>query len=411
MKNIRNRWEQFQGDKEANVAVIFALALLPIVGLVGAAVDYSHANSIRTSMQAAVDATALMLVKNATSLSPAQITQQASDNFNALFSRPETTGVQVAAQYDATAKSVSASASGAMKPDLISIMGFSNLNIGARAVAVSVGTGTACVLALDTKASGAATAQGSTVVNLTGCSLYDNSSNGTALVVGGSAKLSALSVGVVGGISGSAAISTTQGVSTGVSPIADPYAKVAVPFFSGCDATNFTAKGSVTINPGVYCGGMQLNANANVTFNPGTYFIDQGSFSVNGGATVTGSGVTLIFTSSTMNNYPTVTINGGATVNLTPPTTGPLAGIVMFADRGTPVGTSFKFNGGSSQYLGGAIYIPTGAVSFSGGAGTSMSCTQLIADTITFTGSSNFAINCSGYGTKAFGPAGVRLAS
>ncbi len=185
INTLRTQWHRFRGDKEANVAIIFALALLPVTGLVGAAVDYSHANSIRTSMQSAVDATALMLAKNATSLSSTQITQQASDNFNALFSRPETTGVQVVAVYDASAKSVSVSASGAMKPDLISIMGFSNLNIGARAVAVSVGTGTACVLALDTKASGAATAQGSTTINLVGCSLYDNSTNGTALVVGG----------------------------------------------------------------------------------------------------------------------------------------------------------------------------------------------------------------------------------
>jgi hypothetical protein len=33
------------------------------------------------------------------------------------------------------------------------------------------------------------------------------------------------------------------------------------------------------------------------------------------------------------------------------------------------------------------------------------------ADTITFTGNSDFAINCDAYGTKAFGPTGVRLVS
>jgi hypothetical protein len=83
----------------------------------------------------------------------------------------------------------------------------------------------------------------------------------------------------------------------------------------------------------------------------------------------------------------------------------------MFADRNIPVGTSFSFNGGATQYLGGVIYIPTGDVLFAGGAGSTSSCTKLIADTIQFTGSSNFAIDCKGYGTKAFGPAGVRLAS
>ena len=82
-----------------------------------------------------------------------------------------------------------------------------------------------------------------------------------------------VSVGVVGGISGGAAITTTAGVMTGVSPIEDPYAKLAIPF-SGCGVHNFTAKTKVTIDPGVYCGGMKLKANADVTLNAGIYIID-----------------------------------------------------------------------------------------------------------------------------------------
>jgi hypothetical protein len=231
------------------------------------------------------------------------------------------------------------------------------------------------------------------------------------MTVGGSAKLSALSVGVVGGISGTAGITTTEGISSPVAPTPDPYSKTDVPFFSGCAAHNYSSKKTETINPGVYCGGMQLNAGADVTLNPGIYYIDGGDFSVNGGATIRGKAVTLIFTSSTKANWPTATINGGATVNLTPPTGSDFAGIVMFGDRSMPVGTSFKLNGGSSQYLGGAIYFPAGDVTFAGGTGTSTSCSQLIADTLTFTGVSNFAINCAGYGTKPLGPAGVRLVS
>jgi hypothetical protein len=63
---------------------------------------------------------------------------------------------------------------------------------------------------------------------------------------------------------------------------------------------------------------MKINAGANVTLSPGNYVLDQGSLSINGNATVTGSSVTLIFTSSTGNNYATGTINGGATINLLP---------------------------------------------------------------------------------------------
>ena len=165
----------------------------------------------------------------------------------------------------------------------------------------------------------------------------------------------------------------------------------------------------MTLDPGVYCGGMSLNAGAAVTLSPGIYYLDRGSLQVNGGASLTGTGVTLVFTSSTGQNYATATINGGATVNLTAPTSGPTPGIVLFGDRNMPTGTGFKFNGGASQYFGGAIYIPQGAVDFAGGANTSTGCTQLIGDTLTFTGNSNLSINCSGSNIKPIGTSLAKL--
>jgi hypothetical protein len=154
-----------------------------------------------------------------------------------------------------------------------------------------------------------------------------------------------------------------------------------------------------------------VSAQGTLTLNPGIYFIDRGSFSVNGGGTVSGTGVTLIFTSSTGSNWAALTINGNANVNLSAPIGGATAGLVVFADRSIPVGTSFKLNGGSTQAFGGAIYVPTGAISYSGGANTSASCTQIIGDTVSFIGNSKVAINCSSYPTKPFGPTSLRLVS
>jgi len=339
------------------------------------------------------------------------LTQMATDTFRAVFSRPEAETIQINAQYKSQDNSVRVSSTGTIKTDLLKIVGFPSLKISASAAAKPAGGGHVCVLALNALDSGSITTNGSTNVSLEGCSIYDNSRNSAALTVGGSSKISALSVGVVGGISGGNAITTTQGISTGLSPIPDPYSKVAVPSFSGCNQTDFSAKTTVTINPGVYCGGMQISAGAVVTLTPGTYYIDGGEFSVNGGATVSGAGVTLIFTSSTKTSWATAKISGNATINLTPPLLGDTAGIVMFGDRDMPVGTLFKLNGGATQYLGGAIYLPSGAVSFGGGSATSTSCTQLIADTIEFSGNSGLAINCQTSGTKPLGPGGVRLIS
>ena len=276
------------------------------------------------------------------------------------------------------------------------------INITARAVAVPKNNGLGCVLALDQSASGAVSAQGSSSIALNGCNLYDNSSSSTALSAGGSAALSALGVNVVGGISGASNITTTNGMVSGAGAISDPYANVPEPDSSECETENYSKKSSGYLNPGLYPGGIQLNAGADVTLNPGVYYLDGGSLTVNGGATLQGNGVTIVLTGSG-SNYCTANIAGGATVNLTAPTSGTTAGIVIYGDRNMPTGTALKFTGGSSQTFGGAIYAPKAAVSFAGGSGTGNGCTQLIGDTITFTGNSGFAINCRGYGTKPMG--------
>jgi Flp pilus assembly protein TadG len=45
----------FRRDRSANVALIFGLSILPVIGLVGAGVDYSIANKVHAKMQAAAD--------------------------------------------------------------------------------------------------------------------------------------------------------------------------------------------------------------------------------------------------------------------------------------------------------------------------------------------------------------------
>jgi Flp pilus assembly protein TadG len=59
---FRRFWSGEEGRK-GNAAVFFGLSLLPMMGLAGAAVDYSMASSNRASMQKALDSTALALAK------------------------------------------------------------------------------------------------------------------------------------------------------------------------------------------------------------------------------------------------------------------------------------------------------------------------------------------------------------
>jgi Flp pilus assembly protein TadG len=402
---------RFVTSRDGGVAPMLALAALPLFGFVGAAIDFSRAAAVRTTMQSALDAAALAAAKDAEQMTSADLSSKATAYFNSVYSGPGNVEVTASMSQTSTGKSLALTASGAVQTQFMGVLGFNTLATKARTGAISDSDGLGCVLALNETASGAMTGQGNTNVVLNGCSLYDNSSNSTALVVGGSARLTAHSVDVVGGVSGASQITTMHGIRTGGAVLKDPYSDKSYPAFYGCTERNYTAKDTETINPGVYCGGITVNANGNLTLNPGIYYLDGGTLTVNGGSIVAGNAVTLVFTSKNVSEWATARINGNAIVQLIAPKSGPTAGIVLFGDRAMPQGTAFKLNGGSQQYFGGAIYLPVAAVDYVGGASTSTSCTQLIGDTIYFSGNSAFAINCSNAATRPFSKLNVRLSS
>jgi Flp pilus assembly protein TadG len=90
---------KFFGDRGGNVAPIFALAMVPVIGFVGAAVDYSRAASARTSMQSALDATALFLSREAKGLSPEQVSQKGQEYFNSIFSSKDAKNVNLTTTF------------------------------------------------------------------------------------------------------------------------------------------------------------------------------------------------------------------------------------------------------------------------------------------------------------------------
>lgn len=405
---------RFLRDESGAYAILTALLMPVIIGVVGLGTEAGLWYLRHLEMQAAADSAAISAVvaysAGVTTNSNLQIEADAVTATYGFINGSKGTTITLnmppqSGTHTSTPNAIEVIVAQPQSRLFSSLWSSTPINILARAVAISTNNGQGCLLALDSTANGAISTQGNSAVNLNKCSLYDNSSSSSALSMGGASSLSALGVNVVGGISGTSnmTMSDDNEPVTGATPTSDPYASVTPPSFSGCDQNNYSAKNTVTINPGVYCGGMKLNAGAVVTLNPGLYYLDQGSLSVNGGATLQGTGVTIVLTSSTGSNCATASIAGGATINLIAPTSGATAGIVIYGDRNMPVGTTLKFTGGSSQSLGGAVYAPKAAITFIGNSGTATGCTQVIADTISFTGNSGFAINCGGYGTKPLG--------
>jgi Flp pilus assembly protein TadG len=150
LDRIRRRLRELSAANGANVTVTFALATIPMAGFVGAAVDYSHANSVKAAMQAAADSTALMLSKTVSGLNNSQIQTKANDYFKALFNRPEATGLTVTAAYTTTdGNKIKVDATSNVKTTFMNIMGFSTMKVGVDSQVVWGNTKLRVALVLD----------------------------------------------------------------------------------------------------------------------------------------------------------------------------------------------------------------------------------------------------------------------
>ena len=122
---------RFCQDRRGGVAPMFAIAVIPVFGLVGAAVDYSRANSIRAGMQSAIDATALAMARLAPGLTEAELKQKSNDYFKAMFNHPEAKNLVITPTYTtAGGTQLNIAVSSSMDTSFMKLMGFSTLNIG-----------------------------------------------------------------------------------------------------------------------------------------------------------------------------------------------------------------------------------------------------------------------------------------
>src|SRR5262245_34378681 len=92
---LRKRARAFRRAKRGNVVLTFTLAAIPMVGFVGAAVDYSRGNSAKAAMQQAIDATGLILSKDASTMLQSALNSKAQALFTTLINRPEITNIVV----------------------------------------------------------------------------------------------------------------------------------------------------------------------------------------------------------------------------------------------------------------------------------------------------------------------------
>ena len=135
-KKFRRTLSAFRVAQAGNVAITFAFASLPIIGMVGAAVDYSRANLVKAAMQTALDATALMLSKEAASDTEDQLKTNATKYFKALFTAGEAKDIDVKVTYGTTGGSnIKVEATAALDARFVNVLGYDTFHVGASSVA------------------------------------------------------------------------------------------------------------------------------------------------------------------------------------------------------------------------------------------------------------------------------------
>jgi hypothetical protein len=158
----------------------------------------------------------------------------------------------------------------------------------------------------------------------------------------------------------------------------------------------------VPLNPGVYCGGIEIQAGQEAIFAPGLYVLKTGQFRIAGNADVSNTenasgGVTFYLTGSGTDSA-TLVVESGAIITLTPVTTGPLANVLFYQDPSAPPSTACsksktspkcsRFAGGVTMDLTGILYFPSQHVEMTGGSSTDEIEILLVASTVAFTGNS-----------------------
>lgn len=140
----------YRSASAGNVAILFALAIIPLVGSVGAAIDYSRANWVRTAMQTALDSTVLMISKEAANDTSSQIQANALKYFKSMFTNAEAQNISVSINYSNIAGSSVVGTASATLPALITpVFGFKQFNLSVRSAAQQGNTRLRVALVLD----------------------------------------------------------------------------------------------------------------------------------------------------------------------------------------------------------------------------------------------------------------------
>jgi Flp pilus assembly protein TadG len=142
---------RFLSNTRGGVAPLMAVVAVPVLAVVGMAVDYTRANAARTAFQVSLDATALMLSKDAANVDGTVLQTQATDTFNALYKHPEVNNITVTPAYTSgiDGSHLTLHGTGVINTNFLGVIGVNQIDISATAVSTWGNTRLRVALVLD----------------------------------------------------------------------------------------------------------------------------------------------------------------------------------------------------------------------------------------------------------------------
>lgn len=342
-------------DRRGNTAVMFAIAALPVLGAVGAGVDYSRSASLQARMQASLDASLLAGLR-VQGQEVATARQTFAANFNASGETVPT------ASYTLSGNTLNGTAEATQQNVFGGVLNARTTTIRVRGAAIrsaSAETQAAgpCIYVLDPNASQALLVNSGPKINAPDCEVHVHSRQNPAAIFNAGTTLN-LKRFCIAGTSIIKNTSASLPIELGCAAQADPFAgKLPTPTAGACsnskqvydppqNGTHVMAAGST------WCS-VIFNGSPKIVFQPGLHII-KGSMIINSGSTVMAEGVTFFF----VDTGAGIQFNGGITAVMTAPTTGTYANILMFEPPGGTNKSAFVFNSSVSETISGLIYLP-----------------------------------------------------
>ena len=392
-----------------SIATTIGVIAVPLMICLGTALDYARLHNAHSGLQDAADAASLASAKELGLASTKDETVKTIANdyavasiYSALGQKNNLQSSDIKTTISKSRKEVTVDISHTWTPMIIQYFDSDALPIKVSSTASLTGEQSICVLALDPNGSHAIDMVSEATMTANNCVIYSNSAATNSISVFRASKMNGSEIMSSGGYNGPDSSFFPLPL-TDTPVIEDPLkgrTQINIPA-NVCQSGNeyqgrkifrgVFIKKSITLRPGIYCGGLNIRGSAVVTLEPGEYIIKDGPLLVQGNSSLVGNDVGFFLTGSA-----SVFEFGVSTqAILSARKSGVMSGILFFEDRNSPSKRQFIIKSKDAEKFEGAIYLPQGTLEIDKASkvGQRSSWTAIVARRILIGKGPNIIIN------------------